>query len=362
MVGKISYNKPGNRILFYGWVLLAYILILILMILSIKICFPGKELTEKATESGQIAIITIATGKVEGNVKLSQKKSQSRLLSAQTDDHAFNQIISKEGLNPAPNPDLTEQIDKLPIPVTGKDGTLPWKYYGRPYEAKEKRNQIAIVFTNLGLSKPLTEESVKLPHDITLGFSPYAADAGKYSASAREMGFESVIDLPMQTENYPASDPGPFGLMEDLSAEDNITRIYTVISLLPAPVGVIASLGEKMTANIELIKPYLIELKKRGLLFIYIKNAKNKELEEQTKSFSPYIIGIDTIIDEDITRSAIETSLNNLVTTAQANGYAVGLAHAYPPTLETLANWSNTLKAQNIDLVPISAIGKRLYP
>lgn len=353
---KLSVSSQTR---FFLWGLMTYLLALCSMVLIIKIAFSGYGLAEKAFINGQSIRINIASGKIEGLVSNSQSVTNHK---PQAAGQEIKRIISKEGLNPAPNSALVEQLDKMSLPMVAKDGTTPWRYYARPFQQKEKRPEIAIIFTNLGLSRPLTEEAIKLAHDFTLGFSPYASDAGKWSAKTRETGFESVIDLPMQPENYPLSDPGPFGLMEDLSTEENITRLYSVISALPALVGVVASGNEKMTASNEQVKPYLLELKKRGLLFIYVRNSKNRDLDELAKSLSAPVIGIDKVIDEEISRSAIETSLQNLADMAKSNGYAVGLAHSYPPTLETLAHWSDEFKKQGIDLVPVSAIGKRLYP
>ena len=78
-----------------------------------------------------------------------------------------------------------------------------------------------------------SEEALKLPHEFTLGFSPYAGDTGKWAVKARAEGFESVVDLPMQTEEYPISDPGSYGLLEDLSPDENISRLHSV--LMPFP-------------------------------------------------------------------------------------------------------------------------------
>jgi polysaccharide deacetylase 2 family uncharacterized protein YibQ len=350
-------NRSAGPLLFAA---AAVVFVIILITLLGKIAFSGGELTRKALESGQRVVIHLNTGAVEGkpfNAPQVQTEQQKPVA-----DAAMNLQASKEGLNPLPLETLLEQTDKGELPIAAADGTLPWKYYGRPYSEKEKRPIVAIVFTELGLSKNLAEEALKLPHDFTLGLSPYAADMAKWALKARGMGFESVVDLPMQTESYPLSDPGSFGLMEDATPEENIARMHIILSQFSGFVGMLAPIGDKMTANKDMIKPYLAELKKRGLLFLYIKTAKNAGLEEWAKLNSFYTVGIDKIIDEEITRRAIETQLQALVEQAKLQGYAVGLARPYPPTVETLRRWSDDLKEQKVDLVPVSAIGKRLWP
>ncbi|MEI7668934.1 MAG: divergent polysaccharide deacetylase family protein [Pseudomonadota bacterium] len=353
-----------NIFAFFIWLAITYIIAFFLMVSVTSIFSSGKELTEKAISNSQTFFVNVATGKLsESNSKITENnKKNENTPTSNPDKSSINTIISKEGgLNPAPIASLIEQLNKFSLPITSADGTKAWKYYARPYNGKENKPVIAIIFTNLALSKNLTEETLKLPHDFTLGFSPYASDSRKWATKAREEGFETIIDLPMQAENFPLSDPGPFGLMEDLSKEDNNNRLYNILSQLSVFVGVTASLDEKLTANNEFIKSYLLELKKRGILFIYLKNDKNKAIADLTKDYGLYTLGIDRIIDKEISISAIESELQMLTEIAKTNGYAIGVAHSYPPTLETLTKWSETLKSQGVDLAPVSAIASRIY-
>jgi polysaccharide deacetylase 2 family uncharacterized protein YibQ len=349
-----------NRWIFWGWFGIAYVLALCLMLLLVKIAFSGKELTELAVKSGQSVTINIASGEVTGGKLSSNNVSVPG--GPATPMIAQSQVRSSEGLMPVPLASLIEQTEKGVLPITARDGTMAWKYYARPYTPVAKRPMVAIVFTNLGLNRNLTEEAFKLPHDVTMGFSPYTTELNRWAVRGRFLGFESVVDLPVQREDYPLSDPGSFGLLEDLSPDDNITRLHGVLLQYPAFVGVLASEGEKMTANKEEIKPYLVELKKRGLLFLYVKTPKNTGFEEFAKTNFFYTIGIDAVIDEEISRSSIETQLQSLIVLAKKQGYAVGLAHSYPPTFTELGLFSANLAEQGVDLVPISAIGNTLFP
>lgn len=356
----VLFALLGNRerFRFYAWAAATYFLALFLMMLLVKIAFSGHALTELAVKNGQSVEIHLATGGVTGG-------NFGKAVSGSMETAPVNKIEGGDDLAAVPLPGLIEQTDKGILPAVAHDGTgtVPWRYYGRPFTSQDgKRPMIAIVFTNLGLSRPLTEEAMKLPHEFTLGFSPYASDAGKWAGKGRANGFESVIDLPVQTDNYPISDPGPFGLLEDLSPDENIARMHAILMQFPGFVGMLASEGEKMTANKDEIKPYLTELKRRGLLFLYVKTDKNTAFEDFTKANFFYALGIDKVIDTDISRSAIDAQLQSLITIARSQGYAIGLAHSYPPTVEELASWAPTLFDQGVDLVPVTAIGTKEFP
>ncbi len=325
-----------------------------LLILSFvsKIFFANHILAQQAFDSGQRIIIHISSGEVEGNPRHTKNEESADA----------TPIIGKEGLAPAPLSSITEQSDKGLVPVAAKDGTLPWKYYARPYDIKEKRPLVAIVFTNLGLSKSLTEDVLKLPHNFTLGFSPYAGDAKAWTRKARESGFESLVDIPLEPEEYPLSDPGPYGLIEDLSSNETAARLHWVLSRFPGYVGVLGSADEKLTANVNAMRPALTELTARGVLFLYLKTPKNTGLADFIKSHALYALGVDTVIDAEISTSAIEKQLQDLTELAKKQGTAIGIAHSYPPTIEALAEWSGSLAAQGVELAPVSAVALRTFP
>jgi polysaccharide deacetylase 2 family uncharacterized protein YibQ len=170
------------------------------------------------------------------------------------------------------------------------------------------------------------------------------------------------VDLPMKPDDYPISDPGPYGLLDDLGATENSARLHWILSRFPGFVGTLAPINEKMTPDINAIRPTLVELSARGLLFIYVKTPLNTSVAELSKSRGLYTIGVDMIIDKEITQAAIENQLQTLVDTAKQQGYAVGVAHSYPPTVATLNDWADSLAAQGVELVPVSAIAARLQP
>lgn len=325
-------------------------------LLLVKIFLAGIHLTRDAIDSGQRVTIHLATGEAEGNMRHT-RAAKTGLPSVGS--HGIAGGGSGEGLPPAPFAPITEESDKGLLPIIGHDGTMPWKYYARPYKPTAKRPMVAVVLTNLGLSKSLTEAVLALPRDFTLAFSPYASDAKRWSTRAREDGFEALTDMPMQPNDYPISDPGPYGLLDNLDPNETSVRLHWILSRLPGYVGVLAPIDEKLTSNPAIMRPILTELAARGLLFLYVKNPNNDALVALAKTHGFYVLGIDTIIDNEITSDAIDAQLAGLTQLAKKQGYAIGLAHSYPPTTEALTRWAETLNAQGVDLVPVSAIAKQ---
>jgi polysaccharide deacetylase 2 family uncharacterized protein YibQ len=110
------------------------------------------------------------------------------------------------------------------------------------------------------------------------------------------------------------------------------------------------------------VRPTITETTGHGILFLYNKTPKNSGLLDLVKSRQLFGLGIDMVIDDDIETSPIEKQLANLTALAKSQGYAIGFAHPYPPTLAALARWTDELNAQGVDLVPVSAVGLRVFP
>lgn len=341
---------------FLFWSIISGALALMLITLLAKIFFSGHALNKYAFEVGQRVIVHIRTNETEGTVRHTLRATQNKP-SVNTE-----RVEGSEGLAPAPFAAITAESEKGLIPIIGRDGTTSWKYYGRPYSGAPKRPLVAVTITNLGLSKSLTEEALKLPHTFTLSFSPYASDAKEWARKARKEGFESLVDIPMEQTNYPLSDPGPYGILGKLSTNDKSTRLHWVLSRFAGFVGVLAPQNEKLTADLTILRPILTELAARGVLFLYIKNSQNAPLAELAKSHTLTALGMDMVIDDTLTPSALDAQLQKLTMLAKTQNVAIGIAHSYPVTLEALSRWADTLSAEGVDLVPVSAIAARTLP
>ncbi len=348
----------------YVWALFTLGVIFCASSLINTLLFSHDALGRVALENGQRIIYHMGSGDIDGTPRHTKKEEDviSRPVVGEGGAVVSETFDGREGLAPAPLDTITEQTEKGLIPTAGKDGTLPWKYYARPYTPREGRPIVAIVLTNLGLSRPMTEEALKLPHDITLSFSPYASDARNWAKRARGEGYESMIDLPLEPANFPISDPGPYGLLTSLEPAETSSRLHWILSRYPGFVGTLASLDEKMTVNISAMRNVLTELTARGVVFIYRKTAQNAELANFIRTQNLLAIGADAVLDDEITPDAITQQLDALAEIARTQGYAIGLARSYPPTQRALELWMEELDKKGVDVVPLSAVAKKVFP
>ncbi|PPR76501.1 MAG: hypothetical protein CFH01_01913, partial [Alphaproteobacteria bacterium MarineAlpha2_Bin1] len=257
----------------------------------------------------------------------------------------------------SPDPDLVIESDFGPLPIISEDGKEPWKVYARPYNIKNKRPKIAILLAGLGLSEGATNSAIQeLPGSVTLSFTPYAPRLEEWIDLSRAAGHEVILELPMESYDYPSSDPGPHTLLTTLDAEKNIERLNFLLSRFTGYVGVTNFLGDKFSDDSTSFKPILEEIRKRGLLLLESKiNNNNNTSFIATEIDLPHAKN-NHFLDIKASRVAIDSKLFELEKIAEKNGLAVGIGFSYPVTMERIAKWSVTLSDKGIDLVPVSSI------
>lgn len=242
------------------------------------------------------------------------------------------------------------------LPAIGKDGTKPWQYYAKPYERKGGLPMIAVIITGLGESKAVSESADRLPENFSLSFSPYAGDVADLIKTARTAGHEAFLDLPLEPGNYPASDPGPHGLLLSKPPKENASRLQWLMEQAQGYVGFVTPQNEAYSSNPEYFKALLQTLSEHGLVLAVGHEPAKNETKQLLDSGNTATITADTLIDEDLSPTAIQARLTSLEQTAKLRGYAVGVAGPFPVTLQQLKAWEAKLPADGFVLVPVTFI------
>lgn len=257
----------------------------------------------------------------------------------------------------APDPVLVEAGPSGPLPIVGKDGREPRRFYARPFQGTKKRPRIAIMVTGLGLSREAAEAAIRsLPGAVTLAFIPYARRLKHWISEARAAGHEVLLDVAMEPAGYPQHDPGPKTLLTSLSGEANLARLHWAMGRASGFVGVSGFMGARFTASRKSMRPVLADLKQRGLLFLDNRSAPRSVVPEIATKIGLAWASATTILDARPSREAIDARLAELEHVSREEGRAVGLGTPLPVTLERIAKWTSGLSRRGIDLAPVSAL------
>lgn len=251
---------------------------------------------------------------------------------------------------------LREKLSVGTLPIIAPDGTKPWRYYAKPYALKGNHPMIAILVTGLGQNKSVTGSALKLPENISLSFSPYAKDAGTWSNAARATGHEVLLDIPMEPTNYPASDPGPHGLLVGKSAGENATHLQWLLGRTQGYTGFATAPNEAYSQNDTNFRLTLELLNVRGLMLAMPHEPVRTETRQILDDSKIAYTVADIVLDEELSSEAIQERLTALEKQATRRGYAVGYTRGMPLTILEIANWSATMEERGYTLVPVTYV------
>lgn len=260
------------------------------------------------------------------------------------------------------DPALLEKGPLGSVPKAGPGGRLPWQAYARAISPNDDRPRIAVIVKGLGLAQAATDAAIRrLPGAVTLALDPSGSNLDGVAAAARAAGHEVLMTLPLASETFPLRDPGPFALPIVQMPADNLPRLKTIMGAATGYVGLLSSMGGNLMGRDDQIRPILLELKSRGLMFV--------DGGGTAKSLAPGIaseIGlpraiVKIVLDEDPSRTAIDARLAETEKLARNAAAAVVLASPYPVTLERLAAWVKTLDGKQLSLMPITALADRQF-
>lgn len=328
----------------------------------------GSSETRDALASGKRFIIHVEDGRVEGAVTMVEAKSEEKgdvpppaAEPTPADASAVTAVQASSSPIAEVSEDMVDRSSGVSLPKISAADVKPWQYYIKTFRRQNELPLIAIIITGLGQSKKVTEMALGLDDRISLSFSPYGATVGSWAAASRLTGHEMYVDLPLQTINYPSKDPGPYSMLITRSNTENIKNLYWTMSRFQGYAGLVAPMDEVVTANADTFIPLAKEIERRGvMLLIGHVVTQPLEMEENSRSNKLELVTntADVWIDEELTEMSMQARLATLEQIAQRNGYAVGIAQAYPLSINQIKHWQETLGERGAALAPVSAITK----
>jgi uncharacterized protein len=258
--------------------------------------------------------------------------------------------------DPAKVAALVEQSQYGPLPKVGPDGKRPadvyaaqTRYAGKAAPGEPAR--IAILVDGIGLPDGVSMAVIKgLPAPVSVACGAYGRNLQEGILRARQDGHEVLLQIPLEPENYPSTDPGPHTLLTTLPPEENLKRLQWLMSRYTGYVGLTNHMGAKFEATPASLVPVLEEVKARGLLYVDDGSVKTSTGGQIASSIGLDYSVADVQLDGDVAKGLAE-----LETLAKQKGSAIGVASAKPATIKQIIEWASKLEAKGIVLVPVSA-------
>lgn len=263
-------------------------------------------------------------------------------------------------LSVAPDPALVEQTDLGILPKIGADGKAAYDAYARPAPTMDAaKPKLAIIVTGVGMSRAATEVAIAaMPQEVTLALDVYARGLDFWVARAREDGHEVLLSVPLESDGFPFSDPGPEA-MRVLDAPDaNVAKLAYILSRTAGYFGVLADHGGKFLGVEEQVDAMMKQLKDRGVMYVDGGVAGSLGTRSAYKMDLPWA-AVEMNLDDSQGRADLERQLQELSDLAQKRSIAVARVSATPLSMTMLSAWIAGLEQQGFQLVPVSALAKK---
>ncbi|WP_374381359.1 divergent polysaccharide deacetylase family protein [Dongia sp.] len=243
----------------------------------------------------------------------------------------------------------------LRLPV-GEFDQPPVKRFARPALFLGEKPRVGVLVVGLGLNRGITAAAIAdLPPEISLSFSPYAAELPAWIDAAHAYGHEVLLDLPLEPRNYPQDDPGPLGLLTALNKEENLRRLAELLKESDGVAGVATQFGDRFLGDADALRPILSEIGQRGLGFVATVPEPSLPALAAGISDAPLLTRIDRAFPQDASRQTLAAEIEALLGNARAQGRALAVIPSYPASLAALTTLAGAAKDRGMALVPASA-------
>ena len=228
--------------------------------------------------------------------------------------------------------------------------------------------RIAVIIDDLGNGLQAGERAAALNGPVACAILPHTPFGQTIAQQAYLAGKEVMLHLPLQpVEQLEAAGSGTIRI-DNTRAQ--LVRIFeSDIVSIPHVVGVSNHMGSLLTRHPGHMEWLMDAVKAHGNLFFVDSYTTVSSVALQlARERGVPSIRRDVFLDNVPTVAAIDREFGRLIKRARKNGYAVGIGHPYPETLQYLEQALPALIDEGIELVSVgrligqTAVGQQAGP
>ncbi|NCP62987.1 MAG: divergent polysaccharide deacetylase family protein [Alphaproteobacteria bacterium] len=250
---------------------------------------------------------------------------------------------------------LEEKEEGALLPVISPGGLRPFDVYQSDIISDMGKTPLTLVFSELG-SSPKVFEFLKssFPKSVTCAFIANRDLSQQLNNEARELGYETLLMLPMEPVAYPKSDPGPETLLTNLPRAENLKRFEKSLSQFTGYIGVTPYMGSRFARVKRDFEPLLKEVERRGLFYFEPRLIRSVALQLKPEKMlwakGQYDIG------QGLSRSKIRTILNQAKETLGQKKAVIITVQGDIVSFEEVKKWLPSVLEKDVALLPLSRV------
>lgn len=214
--------------------------------------------------------------------------------------------------------------------------------------------KVAIIIDDIGFQKadPLL---IKLPYQLTFAVMPFTPQGKEMAELATAQQKEVMLHMPMEAvaQNHLL---GKGALRRPMSKAEVQQALHKALTEVPQAVGVNNHMGSLYTSLAQPMLWTMQVMAERQLYFIDSKTTNRSAVGPATSQYQVKSRSRDIFLDNDKSYQALDRQFNQLLKLAKQQGSAIAIGHPYPETYRYLRRNLSRLKAEGIELVPVSQL------
>jgi uncharacterized protein len=216
--------------------------------------------------------------------------------------------------------------------------------------------RMAVIVDDLGSRRDVFDLVREIGRPLAVGVLPGLPLSAWIAAEASRVGFEVLLDLPMEPYRYPELDPGPGSLMMAMPPAELGPRVARHLGALPTVIGATNHMGSRMTEDRARMRAALEPLAERRLIFVDALTSNHSVAFEEARGLGVRAGRRQVVVDAAGGEAGERERLEEAGRVAVERGEAIVLAHGHPLILRLLKEYVPKWEAAGIRLVPVSQL------
>lgn len=237
--------------------------------------------------------------------------------------------------------------NRQPLEIVYPQKTLPDKalhVYKKPFTHVSDLPLVSIVMVGLGLQTEATQRALAvLPDVVSLSFSFGADNLSDWIVQARQNGFETLFDMPVQSDSFPLTDQGKYVISPLTKAWENNSQVTDLLAKNSAVIGFVSPDAAYMDDLPDYQAFIQNSLFSKGLIYV------------GRKSVQQDLPVIDSYFNGPFEPTALDAFLDKVLQTAAQNGRTIAVLPANALTLSRLQQWM-AVSSSDVEFVPVSVL------
>ena len=217
--------------------------------------------------------------------------------------------------------------------------------------------KVAIIIDDLGYDRKIADEFINLGRPLTFSVLPYGPYQKSIIKAIHQKGFEIMLHLPLEPNEYPKVDPGPGALLVSMTRERFLNQLEHDIAAVPYIKGVNNHMGSRITTMAPKMNQIFSVLKNKGLFFIDSRTTAETICKKSAALGNIPFAQRDIFLDHVQTEKFIKKQFQHLLKIAQHKGTAIGICHPHQITYEVMRQILPEFE-KKVELVPASSLVK----